>query len=227
MSGFQGFVGNVYIEQFYNDRTLNIFTDGSSIRQKGGSFCAVAVVKDNIIEECCQTSNVNSAAAELQGLRKGLDIAWRHIYEFDFINIISDSAFAVNLIREGIYKWRYNAKLDTLVNASNQVSPQSHLIFEVFEIYKSLCTIKHIELLHTKAHVNANDVGYIKEATLNFKRINKVDGDVDFNLIRYLSNWNAYADNKAYTLTKRSTKINQFDPIRFYYGKKGVNEFWG
>lgn len=209
------------LSQFYNENTLNIFSDASMHGKKGkqtGCYAAVAVVKDDIIDFTYRlVSNSTSNNSEIKGVRAALDIALRYKDKYEFINIFCDSLISINGLRSYIYNWKYNKNDGLLYTAMGRPASNQEIFIEAHRMLNELevapCIIK---LWHQAGHV---DNGYtcIQKAADTFKRINNIYGKIDYNLIRYISVWNNYVDNTSRSLLKRNLKnnMNYIDPLIF------------
>lgn len=216
---------NFSLSMIYNEETLNIFSDASMRpRQKGildTCYGAVAVCKDSMIDEWFRIfSGCTVPAAELRGMRCSLTLAHMYKPQFKYINIFSDSQLALLGLREYIYNWRIDPANATLYNgpknAPKEVKNQE-LYVELFQLLESLRQTNIVNLYHQCGHVS-NGVDNIKHALITFKKSNNIYAKVGYDLIRYISVYNNYVDNKSRSII-RTTNIyeNTFiDPVSFY-----------
>ena len=148
---------DIQIAQFYNENTLNIFSDASMFSQLG-CYGVVAVVKDNIIDSTYRlVSNTTSNNSEIKGIRAALDLALKYKDRFQFINIFSDSLISVNGLRDYIYNWKYNKNDGLLYStakkpvANQEIFIEAHRILNILEAAPCI-----IHLYHQAGHVDKN-----------------------------------------------------------------------
>ena len=210
------------LSQFYNENTLNIFSDASIIGKTGnqtGCYGVVAVVEDNIIDSTYRlVSNTTNNNSEVKGIRAALDLAIKYKDNYKFINIFSDSLISVNGLREYIFNWKYNESDGLLYSSMNKPVVNQEVFIEARNMLdileKSKCIIR---IYHQSGHVS-NAYSDIVEAGECFKKCNNINANIDLNLIRYISVWNNYVDNTSRGLLKRNkkNKTEYIDPIQFF-----------
>ena len=106
-------ITNLSFDMFFNNETLNCFSD-ASMRKMGKNHLAscagsVIICKDTIINEMFRVNSESTVpAAELRGIRNTLSLALMYMGQFRVINIFSDSQISIFAIRDYIYKWRFN-----------------------------------------------------------------------------------------------------------------------
>ena len=201
---------NLAIEMFNNKDTLNLFSDASCdnymFRAKDGIIngCSgsVAVWCDRIIDEdyrvCCEET---VPAAEIRGIRISLSLALKYRYQFRVINLFCDSQIAVKSLRDFIYYWEYNWKKDTFYGATGRPAKNVSLILECFTMLQELRKTNVVNLFHQKGHV---DSGWdnIVNAKYAFERLNGMYGTVTTDVIRFISVYNNYVDEKSRRILK-------------------------
>ena len=212
----------VQLSQFYNENTLNIFADASMLGQKGkqtGCYGAIAVIMDEKIDFTYRlVSNSTSNNSEIKGVRAAIDIANKYKNKYQFINIFCDNLVAINGLREYIYKWKYDKNTGTMRTGMGKEAANQEIFIEAHRMLNELeqapCIIK---LWHQSGHVT-NGFESINSAADSFRRMNKIVGKVDINLIRYISVWNNYVDQTSRSLLKRNRldHTNYMDPLIFY-----------
>lgn len=184
------------LNMMVNDETLNIFTD-ASMNKIGGSFGAIAVYKNNIIDSSFWYSRGTINECEAKGLRCGLALAFRHFNEFNRINIFCDSLLTVNSINDYIYRWRYNEKDHCLYTVSgSKIANQSILVEDVLLYKQVLMFNKNIFIFHQNGHINSQHD--IAKAANNFLKFNKIDNlfhSIDEEFIKFIALYNNIIDN--------------------------------
>lgn len=212
----------VQLSQFYNENTLNIFSDASMLGNNGkqtGCYAAVAVVMDEKIDSTYRlVSDSTSNNSEIKGVRAAIDIANKYKDRYKFINILCDNLISINGLREYIYKWRYDEIDNVMRTSTGKVASNQEIFIEahrmLVELEQSPCIIK---LWHQSGHVTGGFES-INTAANSFAKMNGISGRVDLNLIRYLSEWNNYVDQTSRSLLKRNIEnsMTYMDPLIFY-----------
>ena len=210
------------LTHFYNKNTLNIFSDASMLEQRGkqtGCYAAVAVVMDDQVDCTYRlVSNSTSNNSEIKGVRAAIDIAAKYKDTYQFINILCDNLIAINGLREYIYKWKYSKVKDVMITSSGRIAANQEVFIEAHRMLKELeeapCIIR---LWHQTGHVTTGFES-VNAAADSFRKMNKLAGKIDTNLIRYLSTWNNYVDQTSRSLLKRNIRNNMIymDPLIFY-----------
>ena len=138
---------DIRLSQFYNDDTLNIFSDASFIggfydnRQTGkgkGCYCCIAVCKDQIIDQQIAISSHSTVPeSELKGIRRALSFANQYKSQYKFINIFSDSLYSVNAINH------YHLLFNNILNEYFIIRPYFKffilIILIIIQIYEVNC----------------------------------------------------------------------------------------
>ena len=214
-------MSDIKISQFYNDNTINIFSDASIIgrtKKFTGCYGVIAVVEDNIIDQRYRiVSNTTNNDSEIKGIRAAFDIAMKYKDIYPYINIFSDSLISINGIRKYIYDWKLNPSDGMLYNKSNKKVANQAIFIENYTILKELEESSSIiSLYHQPAHVDNNYNSLIKAAD-SFKKSNTIIGNIDLNFIRYICTWNNYVDNTSRSILrrKRMKEIEYTEPLIF------------
>lgn len=222
---------NFVIDLIRTPYTLNIFTDVSTrnLTDKLGKqithscYGAIGVNMDTIIEESYGLANdCTSEKGEIRGIRKGISLGFKYRNYFPNINIFSDSAYAVSSINEWYYNtWHYNPNKQAIVNSSNNAIKNQSLIIEMMSLLENLRTTNNVNVYHISGHID-NDQKDIKRATTKFRNINRIKGNLDYNVIRYAVMYNNYIDNHTRSIVRTTDFINnnygdivEFDPINY------------
>ena len=215
---------NVGLEQFKQPDILNLFSD-ASMKHVGQYFSScygsVAVTGDTVIEDYIRLqSNTTVPAAELRGIRCSLILALKYKDYFRSINLFSDSQLSIYTLRDYVYNWKYDPSINNYRTRTNNQSPVVNigLILECFDLLQELRKEKIVNIFHQSGHV-ASSMDSIISAAKTFKKSNCVKGDVDLDLIRYISIYNNYVDNKTRSMLSMSefnTYLNTYaDPISY------------
>ncbi len=218
---------NLSIDMFKNEDTLNIFSDASmrtvkkSTHTLASCYGAVAVHKDQIIDEMFRIQSISTVpAAEIRGIRCSLALALKWRSKFRVINIFSDSQISVFGLRDYIYNWRYNQNTHKYYlgkhGQSNEVKNQE-LFIECFQMLQELSRTNIVNIFHQSGHVESG-FDSIRNAADVFSKSNGIIGTVSYEIIRYISVYNNYVDNKSRSFI-RTTNVfdNEYiDAIEFY-----------
>jgi len=174
------------LENFYNDYTLNIFSDGSYNKSynKGSSvYGVIAINKDYIVNsQVVKTDDTNINMAELKGIRSSLSMARSYLNIYKYINIFSDSKTSI----DKVLKFYNNPNKDT----SNQV------IKQIREIYKYIDENKNtiVTILYCPSHVDPSFFRRSFNSSIEkFKKNNNID-KCDTRLFSYIARGNDLVD---------------------------------
>lgn len=208
---------DIRLSQFYNDDTLNIFSDASFIggfydnKKSGkgkGCYCCIAVCKDNIIDEQIAISSHSTVPeSELKGIRRALSFANQYKSQYKFINIFSDSLYSVNAINHYAREcYRYSADTANI-----------NLILETYHIYRELLDYPNcmVTIFHQSGHIATSSLNSVKEAGAKFMRFNNFRGQNDLNFIRYISTYNDKVDNLSRSYLRQHKDLEIENPIVF------------
>ena len=211
---------DINIGMFYNDNTLNIFSDASIIGNADnftGCYGAVAVVGDDIIDQTYRlVSNTTNNNSEIKGIRGALFLAHKYRNTYKNINIFSDSLISINGLRSYIYNWKIkNGELYS-ISTGRKIANQN-IFIECHNLLKELenapCIIT---LYHQSGHVDSS-YRAIVSACKSFNYNNNIRGKIDLNFIRYISTWNNHVDSNSRSMLKRNRNNKNIytDPIEF------------
>jgi ribonuclease HI len=228
------------VDRFRNYETLNIFSDGSFIKNRRGDiggFAAIGVCMYDIVHTKYKgwTSRdpFSINVMELLALKEAISIGFLLRDKYSTINIFSDSSYAVSSVKNYIYKWTYDPENCVYYTGGKQEASNIELIYEIsINLINLMKLVPNVNLYFIKGHINTfGDINLIKDATERFKKLNNIKDKVDYNLIRYLSNYNDIADDFAKRGAKEATyNCNMHLPIQFIpqnindYAKKNLNE---
>lgn len=186
---------------FYNPETLNIFTDSSL--SKGRAYGAIFVNQNDLLfkdirEESGNTNNV----LELMGIRLALGYIPRLSPYYAYINIFSDSAYALEMLKDGVFKWTFNG--NQYLDRHGNVAKNQDILLEITNILLTLVLRYNIRvnLMFVPSHVGTREYE-MHEALRTFSRMNNVSKNtkVDINLVRYLCLFNNYIDREVRNLS--------------------------
>lgn len=201
-----------------NPSTLNIFTDASIVNRGkyyDGCYGAIAVFDDQIIDQyyrvASETTNNNS---EIKGLRAGVFLALKHKYQFNIINIFSDSQISIFGIRDRLLYWSVDQITQQFKGKSGDPISSQDVFVEI--VYLMLQYNIKINFIHQKGHVQ-NDINSLRGAEHVFRTSNGIRGRIDLNMIRFISKWNDMVDNTSRDILMRyDQKLKYKDPIEFF-----------
>lgn len=150
------------MRNLFNINTLNIFTDASVKSKDDGDFIscagAVCVITKNdgntevIEQQYMVLDNATNNRGEVYAVYMGVLLALKYRYQFQKINIISDSQFAIYGLTKWIYNWKANAKNDILKNASGKEVANQDLFKMI--INTIICNQLYVNFFHQKGHAN-------------------------------------------------------------------------
>lgn len=201
-------------EMMFNDNTLNIFTDASIKAFPSGETvgCSGAhIVTGNdavtrIIEQpriiIRDTTNNNS---EIKAIALGVQYALKYRAQFQTINIISDSKICVLGLREWIFNWIRDSKLNQPLVSSQKKEVANQEVF-LGIIYTILNNNLNFNLYHQNGHINVNNSKDMIKAKNTFRISNHIVHDIDDVLMRNMSIANDIVDR----FTK--TELEHFSP---------------
>lgn len=207
----------ISLSEFYNPEILNIFSDASIVKKTHGCYGAVVVCGDNILDQSYKlVSNTTCSNSEIKGLRLAISLANKWSCKYKKINIFSDSQVSVFGIRDYIYKWKYNVNDNLFYGSSGSPVANQNIFIESYYMLMNLINKGiDINLFHQSGHID-NNYDRLKKAADIFARSNNINGNIDLNLIRYISTYNNFVDNNSRSILRNSNiKINYCDPIYF------------
>ena len=208
---------DIRLSQFYNDETLNIFSDASFISgyydpnrtgRGKGCYCCLAVCKDQEIDQQIVISSHSTVPeSELKGIRRALSFANQYKTQYKYINIFSDSLYSVNAINHYSREcYRYSPDTANI-----------NLILETHYIYRELLDYPNclVTIYHQSGHIATSNLNSIREAGAKFMRFNNFRGQNDLNFIRYISTYNDKVDNLSRSYLHRHRDVEIEEPIIF------------
>ena len=183
-------------DMFFNDSTVNIFTDASITRycQETIGCAGNNIMVGNMIVAqpmwiIRNTTNNNSEiTAILMAVMNALKYKDTHR-----INIFSDSKICVFGLKDWIYKWVRNVTPDGIM-ISSQGKPVANQDIILRIIYFILQHNLYVNLYHVNGHINPNNISQLEEAKKTFMVSNNIRGDIDLELIKKLETGNAIVD---------------------------------
>lgn len=205
----------ILLQDIYNDRTLNIFSDASSAPGSSkGLFCygSIVVCKDNILDSFYTFHDNCSCSydAELLGLRASLYAALNYKRRFydkiDHINIFCDNIAALHAIASypESCKCKFINGTYVTVNSSNKVSACEPILNECNYVLQELYAIDYgynLELWHQNGHLLDNSISVIKHKKPQYienfiynNYLNEETLDIDPDFIYYISKYNCIVD---------------------------------
>jgi ribonuclease HI len=218
----------INLSSIYNQDTLNIFSDASihkNMYTTNGCYGVVAVCRDIILNSSFKlVSDTTSNNSEIKGLRAAVCFADMYKTNFKYINIFSDSQISIFGLRDYIYKWRFNNKDGMLYGSAGTPVKNQEIFIDAFNILAfALQYNPNIRLFHQSGHVG-NDYDKLRKAAAVFRSSNNINGNIDLNLIRYISTYNDYVDKTSRSILLKNIKLlnnSKFiDPVSFYAKNK-------
>ena len=214
-------VPGIYLHQFYNKKTLNIFCDASIVKTKKsfmGCYGVVAVVEDTILDSIYRlVSDTTNNESEIKGLRAAIGMAYQYNGCFRTINIFSDSKISIMGLTKYIYHWRYNKHDGLLYGTSRNPISNQEIFIECVQLLKGLSQGPSIICLYHQAGHVSNHYENLRHAAEVFATSNNILGSVDMNLIRYLSTYNNLVDHNSREFLHKASRTGVYiDPVSFF-----------
>lgn len=152
------------MRKLFNVNTLNIFADASIKQKEDGNYIscsgALCVITKNdgstevIDQDYIVLDNSTNNRGETYAVYMAVLFALKYRYQFDVINVISDSQFVIYSLTKWIFKWINNIKDDSYINASgNEVANQDFIKMIINTIIMNNI---YINFYHQKGHANTN-----------------------------------------------------------------------
>lgn len=194
------------LSNFYNNYTLNIFSDGS---YKNGisTYGIIALEKDFIVNgQVVKTDDINNInLVELKAIRASLSMARSYLGKYKYINIFSDSKTSV-------------AKVLKYYNSTKNTTNQT--LLQIKEIYKLIdaCPDTLVTIYYTPGHVSSSRRG-IKESHNKFMNNNNLES-CDVKLIKYLARGNDLVDRSCTMYRKYNYADKTICPINLLGGEE-------
>lgn len=220
----------VYLNDFFNDYSVNVFTDASMNSSLTAGCVGVCVVTGPLdkrfpmLRTSTTTDIVKPATnntAEARAVEYGIDqiIMNPNLFNRPKIRLFSDSQITIFGLRDRIFKWRVKKTKDEFVGTVGSIKNQ--------EIFLAICHLINfynlkIELYHQSGHVDFSDQKSLDKAARDFAKDNAEylngDQDIDPELIRALSYFNNHVDrvSRDHLLsTKNIMDYNTKFPLKF------------
>lgn len=206
------------MRNLFNLNTLNIFTDASVKSKQDGNFisCAGAVCvitkEDGSTEIVDQNyivlDNATNNRGEIYAVYMGVLFALKYRNNFEKINIISDSQFAIYGLTRWIYNWKASATINSFKNGSKKTVANQD-IFKLI-INTIIMNKLYVNFYHQKGH--ANKSSELEKARSTFYVSNGISlNDFELQSICY---YNDIVDiNSRYKLNE--TPINLRMPLKY------------
>lgn len=213
-------------EDVFTDDALNIFTDASIRKIKGGETlgCAgmLAVIGNgersyDRFQIIRNTTNNNS---EIKAIRLGVEEAIRNKNGFRTIRLFSDSQISIFGIRDRIFKWQ--VKQGSLRGYEGTPIKNQEIMLEI--VHMIVDNNLKIEFYHQAGHVKVTDKNELLDAIHVFNSSNNIRKTISYEFMNIISQYNNYVDNSSrnhlYTIDESQLINNQdlyINPIYFKY----------
>lgn len=216
------------LNMIHNRESLNLFSDASMRKLKkyeqgnimAGCYGSVAVNGDRIIEELYRENTFSTVpAAELRGIRCSLQLAIKYRPYFRVFNIFSDSLYSVHAIRDYYMDWRWNQNKECFTynkmhHKSKKPIENQELIFECMQLVSEIKKTNLINIIHMKGHIISQED--LVPAMDALKTCNGYHGLVSYSVMRYISSYNNYIDNRTRDIVHRININKEYcDPLIF------------
>lgn len=207
------------LQDIYSPRILNIFCD-ASVRLSGNvySSCygAIAITCDQEIDRICRVNyDSTNNNGEIKAIRAGICLAIKYQYQFDQINLFSDSQISLFGIRDRILNWSCNPNTGTMYNASGTKVYSQDVYIDIVNLIV-LYNLR-VNMFHQKGHVDFSKAKDRMKAAHVFITSNGIRNKVDFDLIRYISIYNDKVDIETKRILQRTDTVQNkiIEPIKF------------
>ena len=199
----------IMLKDFFNQNTLNIFTD-ASMNKYGNSGCSgyCMVFGDldkrfpllntrlytRVIKNC--TNNFAEAHAILDAIQGAL----QYKDQYPTIRIISDSQISIYGFRDRMPNWKISKKkneegnIGYFVGSQGQIKNQDLFIEGLYTITENNLSV---ELLHQAGHTSFSNADALIKSGELFKKYNNISDDFDIELLRALAFFNNYVDRNT------------------------------
>lgn len=197
----------LFLSDFVNQNTINIFTDASMMpmmkpdqKHTIGCYGFLTMREQTEINSGLYIDTYSTVnRAEIKGIKNAVleAINLRRKGFRGIINIFSDSQISVMGIREWIFTWYNNGRC--LENKSgNEVANQSEFI----EIMNLIVYYNpYVNFYHMKGHVDPKDIKTVCKAAGTFIRSNMDPNtpiqNIDLDFIKFISRCNNEIDNRT------------------------------
>jgi ribonuclease HI len=186
--------------QIFNLNVLNIFVDASVLKTQNETIgCpGCLVVRTDIYGNTIETEYIDyitrdstNNRSEIRAIRLGIEKALKYRNPFQKINLFSDSNLCIQSITNWIFTWIRGLRDEVIYNSSNTPVINQDMIIDV--INTILSNNLDINIFHQKGHVTGTKES-IFHATEVFKETNKINTDIDLELIKAISYFNNIVD---------------------------------
>lgn len=213
-------------EDVFAEDTLNIFTDASIRKIKGGETlgCAgmLAVLGNGTksYERFQIIRNTTNNNSEIKAIRLGVEEAIRQKNYFKTIRLFSDSQISIFGIRDRIFKWQNRG--GSLCGYEGTPIKNQDIMLEI--VHMIVDNNLKIEFYHQAGHVKVTDKDELLDAIHVFSSSNNIRSMVSYEFMNTISQYNNYVDNASrnhlYTIDESLLANNQdlyIDPVYFMY----------
>lgn len=211
----------IRFNEVFNDNTLNIFTDASTLVKDNetigcGGYVAV-IGREEVYRDRQILRNSTNNESELYAIYMAIQYALMNRNRVKMINIFSDSQFAIFGLREWIFNWVNNIKNDRLYNSSNKIVSNQKIFMAI--IYTILENNLYVNFYHNRGHFTTSKTNRFIELFTKHNFLNDyIDRGIAFNIIKY----NNIIDN--YTREVFKSEINEQELlIPDYYARSDLN----
>ena len=183
-------------ENVFDDVSLNIFTDASIRKIKGGETLGCAGMlavygNDRKSYDRYQIiRNTTNNNAEIKAIRLGVEEAIRQKNNFKNIRLFSDSQISIFGIRDRIFKWYNNGS--ALCGYEGQPIKNQEIMLEIAHMIVD--NDIRIDFYHQQGHVKVNDKEKLLEAIHVFSSSNNIRSMISYDFINTISQYNNYVD---------------------------------
>lgn len=215
----------INLNMVYNPVMLNIFSDASIIKRNKkyiGCYGSLAVTGDHILEKkYFIDSDTTVNKSEIKGIRTSLELAIKYARNFRFVNIFSDSQVSILGLRDYIYNWKYtNGKL---YSSSGKPVANQEIFYQCMQMLMHPNIDEKVNLFHQSGHID-NSYNKLVRAANTFATANNIVGNVDLNLIRYISTYNNIVDKESRTILLNSDKKKNYEDAISFIIKKPIRK---
>lgn len=224
------------ISKIFLPKMLNIFCDASITSNCKGMYngCPASIVttydnSDNDYGDIIDgdfriLGNTTNNNSEITAILLGVYKALQYRYQFDAINLFSDSEISVNGLKKWIFNWVNNVYKNKMFSSSGTEVANQEMFLRVLNIIitNQLC----INIFHQRGHMDIKKPSDIKKATECFKRSNGIDLN-EFDIIG-ICNYNNFVDDFSRTkLLSWEGDIKKVLPLPIYYDpeKQNMNNY--
>ena len=190
----------------FNEYTLNIFSDASTIKNGNeiiGAPGYVAVIGNNIVYKDVRILRESTNnESEIYAILMAIQYALFNRDKAQVINIFSDSQFAVFGLREWIFNWMNNIRDDRLYNSSNKQVANQKIFMNI--IYIILQYDLKVSIYHNRGHFTHNK---LDEFILLFKKHNFLNDYIDRDVATSIMYYNDIIDRYTRDTLNKSKEL--------------------